>query len=393
MKKGYFLIISSVIILGFLVLFYRPIKTIVGIAGAGSKQITGQTIKTDNTPAEEEPLTVEIPVEKQQLMGVKTMVVEPKQVMKSIRTVGRIEYDERRITTINTKFEGWIEKLYVNYTGRYVEKGEPLAEIYSPELLATQMEFINLLKWAKKDQKASEKRATVDIQDMLERDAEVIIEAARQRLRLWDITEEQIKVIEKTERPIKTLTIFSPVSGYVMEKKVLQGMRVMPGEKLLDIVDISSVWVIADVYEYELPLIDVGQEAEITLSYIPGKVFKAKIEFLYPSLSGETRTAKIRFSLPNKGELLKPQMFTEITIKQNLGKRLIIPEDAVIDTGTRHIVYVDKGDGYFEPRQILPGLRVDGSVEVLKGLKPKERIAVSGNFLIDSEARLKGIVK
>ncbi|MFN3480887.1 MAG: efflux RND transporter periplasmic adaptor subunit, partial [Thermodesulfovibrionales bacterium] len=164
-------------------------------------------------------------------------------------------------------------------------------------------------------------------------------------------------------------------------------------ERLLDIVDLSTVWIIADVYEYELPLIDVGQEAEISLSYIPGKVFKSKIEFVYPSLSGQTKTAKIRFSIPNKDGLLKPQMFSEVTIKRSLGRRLIIPEEAVIDTGTRQIVYVDKGDGYFEPRQIMPGLRADGSVEVLKGLKTGERIAVSGNFLIDSEARLKGIIK
>jgi len=140
-------------------------------------------------------------------------------------------------------------------------------------------------------------------------------------------------------------------------------------------------------------LIDIGQEAEISLSYIPGKTFRSKIEFLYPSLSGETRTAKVRFSLSNRDGLLKPQMFTEVTIKRNLGRRLIIPEDAVIDTGTRQIVYVDKGDGYFEPRQVMTGLRADGSVEILKGIKPGERIAISGNFLIDSEAKLKGIVK
>lgn len=396
MKKVYLSIIVVVAVSALLLLFFKPFKNLGGIAGAGPRSDSVQPEKTVAAQQTEEPPTVEIPVEKQQLMGVKTMVVEPKQVQKSVRTVGRVEYDEKRVVTVNVKFEGWIEKLYIDYTGRYVKKGEPVAEIYSPELLATQMEFINLIKWSNTGPGVRGKRSgESEIDKMITMDAKAVIEAARQRLRLWDITEDQIKRIEETGRPIRTLTIYSPVSGYVVQKPVLQGMRVMPGEKLLDIADLSTVWIIADVYEYELPLIDVGQEAEISLSYIPGKVFKSRIEFVYPSLSGQTKTAKIRFSIPNPNEdgLLKPQMFSEVTIKRNLGKRLIIPEEAVIDTGTRQIVYVDRGDGYFEPRQIMPGLRADGSVEVLKGLKAGERIAVSGNFLIDSEARLKGVVK
>ncbi len=394
MKNLYSGIILAVAVSILLLFFFKPFKNYRVTAKADVSSEYGQHEKIASEQQAEEPPRVEIPVEKQQLMGVRTTVVEPKQVQKSIRTVGRIEYDEKRVATINTKFEGWIEKLYVDYTGRYVEKGEPVAEIYSPELLATQMEFINLIKWSNsiskgKDQGSRER----EIDQMLLMDAKAIIEAARERLRLWDIKEDQIKEIEEAGRPIRTLTIFSPVSGYVIQKPVLQGMRVMPGEKLLDIADLSTVWIIADVYEYELPLIDIGEEAEISLSFIPGKVFKSKIEFVYPSLSGQTRTAKVRFSIPNKDGLLKPQMFAEVTIKKNLGRRLIIPEEAVIDTGTRQIVYVDKGDGYFEPRQIIPGLRTDGSVEVLKGLSVGERIAISGNFLIDSEGRLKGIIK
>lgn len=392
MKRGYLFIIVAVALSALLVSFFKPLKTVKGIAKAGTAPDAQQSARVDKSSQQEEELpTVEIPVEKQQLMGVKTMVVEPRKVQKSVRTVGRVEYEEKKIFTINTKFEGWVERLYVDYTGRYVERGEPIAEIYSPELLATQMEFINLLKWSEKMQEGV--GGGSGINKMIRADAEAIIDAARQRLRLWDITDEQIKRIEESKRPIRTLTIYSPVSGYVVQKQILQGMRLMPGEKLLDIADLSTVWIIADLYEYELPLIDVGQEAEISLSYIPGKSYRSKIEFVYPSLSGETRTAKIRFSIPNKDGLLKPKMFTEVTIRRDLGRRLVIPEEAVIDTGTRQIVYVDKGDGYFEPRQIMPGLRADGSVEVLRGLKAGERIAVSGNFLIDSEARLKGIVK
>ena len=334
---------------------------------------------------EEEIPTVEIPLEKQQLIGVKTVEVSVKPLHKIIRTVGRIEYDERKLATVNTKFEGWIEKLYVDYTGRYVKKGEPLAEIYSPELLATQQEFINLLRWARQGQDNNLGR-------MLTKDAEAIIEASKQRLRLWDITDDQIKKIEETGKPIKTLTVYSPVSGYVLKKMALQGMRVMPGEKLFDVADLSTVWVISDIYEYEIPLIKVGQTARISLSYFSGKEFSSMIDYIYPTLSSETRTAKARFSIPNPGLMLKPQMFINVEIRINFGNRLAIPDDVVIDTGIRQIVYVDKGDGYFEPREITLGLKGTGMVEVTEGLKAGEKVASSANFLIDSEAKLKGVV-
>ncbi len=338
--------------------------------------------------AEEAP-TVEIPLEKQQLIGVKTVEVSVKPLQRIVRTVGRIEYDEKRLATINTKFEGWIEKLYVDYTGSYVKKGQPLAEFYSPELYATQREFLNLMQWAKKGKEASHS----NMGEMLSRDAEAIITGAKERLKLWDITDEQIAKIEETGKPIRTLTIYSPVSGYVVQKVAFQGTRVMPGEKLFDIADLSTIWIIADIYEYELPLIKAGETARIELSYFPGREFSSRIDYVYPSLAGETRTAKVRFSIPNPGGQLKPQMFTNVEVKIGMGRRLAIPEDAVIDTGIRQIVYVDKGEGYFEPREVTLGLRADGMVEVLKGLKAKEKIASAANFLIDSEAKLKGIVK
>ncbi|MDI6800729.1 MAG: efflux RND transporter periplasmic adaptor subunit [Thermodesulfovibrionales bacterium] len=351
--------------------------------GHASDSVTSQPASSQQAPVET-PL-VEIPSDKQQLIGVKTTIVSMMPLQKMIRAAGRIEYDERRLSTVNTKIEGWIEKLHIDYIGRYIKKGEPLVEIYSPELIATQQEFINLLKWRQKSGKED------TITSMLSKDAEAIIEAAKQRLRLWDITEEQIKKIEETAKPVRTLTIFSPVSGYVVQKTALQGMRIMIGERLFDIADLSIVWVIADVYEYEMPLISIGQTATIALSYIPEKEFKATIEYVYPSLSAETKTAKIRFSIPNPDGKLKPQMYTNVVIKSDISKRLIIPEDAVIDTGMRQIVYVDKGDGYFEPREITIGIRADGLVEVIRGLKAGEKIASSATFLIDSEAKLKGI--
>jgi Cu(I)/Ag(I) efflux system membrane fusion protein len=351
--------------------------------------------KQDEVPA------VEIPLEKQQLIGVRTVVASTQSLQKTIRTTGKIEYDERRLTTINAKVEGWIEKLYVNFTGIYVKKGESLVDIYSPELWATQQEFINLVRWARKtgrgpaDSKkmpgAAQGETSQELTAMLSRDTDLLMEAARQRLKLWDISDDQIRKIEESEKPIRTLTIYSPVSGYVLQKYAVQGMKVMAGEKLFDVSDLSNVWVVADIYEYELPVIKVGDTAKIQLSYFPGKELTSKIDFVSPTLSPETRTAQVRFSIPNMGGKLKPGMFTDVELKINLGRRLAVPDEAVIETGLRQIVYVDKGDGYFEPRAITPGLRAEKLVEVLAGLKAGEKVASSANFLIDSEAKLKGV--
>lgn len=338
-----------------------------------------------------------------QRIGVKTVKVVVKPLQKVIRTVGRIETDERNQATVNTKIEGWIEKLYVDYTGRYVKKGEPLAEIYSPELQATQREFISTRKWAvpQKAKQASLEKAGGKpvappepdsiLKQMLEKDAAATLEAARQRLRLWDISEEQIKKIEETGQPIRTLTLYSPVSGYITQKMAVSGMKVMPGEKLFDVADFSQVWIIADIYEYELPVIRIGQPVSISLSYFPGRTWSSRIDYIYPVFSAETRTAKIRMTLPNPGGHLKPQMFTNVEIRIDLGRKLTIPDSAVIDTGRGQVVYVDRGNGAFEPREIQTGLKADGAVEVLRGLKAGEKVASSANFLIDSEAQLKGV--
>jgi Cu(I)/Ag(I) efflux system membrane fusion protein len=347
--------------------------------------------ETTATPGEakqtEEAPTVEVPTDKQQMIGVRTAKAAIQPMNRVIRTVGRIEFDEKKLSTANTKIEGWIEKLHVDYVGRYVQKGEPLAEIFSPELVATQQEFLNILRWANQGKGVKDERTAM----LLVKDAQTLLEAAKERLRLWDISDEQIRMIETTGKPIRTLTIYSPASGYVTQKMAVQGMRVMAGEKLFDVVDLSTVWIVADIYEYELPLIKVGQTARIGLSYFPGKEFSSRVDYIYPSLASETRTAKVRFSVPNPGDELKPQMFTNVEIKINLGSRLAVPSEAVIDTGVRQIAYVDKGDGYFEPREVRTGLKADDLVEVTAGIKAGERVASSANFLIDSEAQLKGV--
>ncbi len=348
--------------------------------------------QTSQTPPKEdvtqETPQVDISSEQQQLIGVKTVKASLKSLQKVIRTVGRIEADERRLVTINTKVEGWIEKLYVDYTGRYVKKGEPMAEIYSPELLATQQEFLGVLKWAKQP---VDKKKEDTLSLMLAGDATAALNAARQRLRLWDISEKQIEQIQQSGKTYRTLTLYSPVSGFVTQKMAVSGMKVMPGEKLFDIADLSSLWIIADIYEYELPFVKVGQQARITLSYFPGKELSSTIDYIYPTISADTRTAKIRLTIPNPGGRLKPQMFTNVEIRISLGRKLVIPESAVIDTGKGQVVYVDKGEGALEPREVELGLRADGAVEVLHGIKAGEKVAASANFLIDSEAQLKGI--
>ena len=346
-----------------------------------------RTVQESAPQAPAEAPTVEIPEDKQKLIGLTTVKAAIKPLQKVIRTVGRIEFDEKKLATANTKIEGWIEKLYVDYTGRYVKKGEPLAEIYSPELVATQKEFLNTLRWSSQGKEVKDERVSL----LLTKDAASILEAAKERLRLWDISDEQIAQIEKTGKPVRTLTIYSPVSGYVIQKTAVQGMRVMPGEKLFDVVDLSSVWIVSDIYEYDLPLIKIGQMARISLSYFPGKEFSSRVDYVYPSLAGDTRTAKARFTIPNPDGVLKPQMFTNVEIKIDLGSRLAVPTAAVIDTGVRQIVYVDKGEGNFEPREVELGLRSEDLVEILRGLKVGEKVAASANFLVDSEAQLKGI--
>ncbi|HEX9156408.1 MAG TPA: efflux RND transporter periplasmic adaptor subunit, partial [Syntrophales bacterium] len=310
MKKYYNLtIIAALVVAAFLVYFFAgtelrkelkpaaqaPASTQSAPAGGheghGGEKGTPSQAPPESAAQGEAP-TVEITPEKQQLIGVKTVPASIRPLLKTIRTVGRIEYDERKLRTVNTKVEGWIEKLYIDYTGRYVQKGEAMAELYSPELVATQEEFLNILKWRK------ERMADAGTGAMLSRDAEALVEAARKRLQRFDISAAQIRELEQTGKARRTLTIYSPTNGYVVQKMALQGMRVMPGEKLFDVADLSTVWVIADVYEYELSSIRVGETASISLSYFPGKEFKSKIDYVYPTLSDETRTARVRFSIP-----------------------------------------------------------------------------------------------
>ncbi len=345
------------------------------------KGLTMESIQKQGKMEEVAPGTVQISPERQQLIGVKVGRVEQKALEKVIRTVGRVDYDEKRIVTVSPKIGGWIEDLYVDFTGKYVSQGEPLLTIYSPELVSTQEEYLLALR-AKKDLLKSPFSEVA-------RSGDSLAESAKRRLSLWDITEDQIKMLEETGQPRKTLTLYSPFSGFVLEKAATKGMSVMPGMALFKLADLSVVWLIADIYEYELPFVQLGQQAMIQLSYMPGEPFSGKVVYIYPALNPETRTAKVRFEFPNPQGKLKPEMYANVEIKVHLGQRLVVPEGAIIDTGVRQMAIIDKGSGYFEPREVKVGSKVDNYYEVISGLKAGERVVTSANFLIDSESKLK----
>ena len=336
-----------------------------------------QGVKMTEIPAD----AVIVSPERQQITGVRFGRVEVRMLEKVIRTVGRLEFDEKKISTVNPKIGGWIEDLYVDYTGKMVRKGQPLLSIYSPELVSTQQELLLALK-------AREILSKSPISSVAE-GGESLLEAARKRLLLWDITPKQVETLEKTGEIKKSLILYSPADGFVMEKMAFKGMSIMPGAGLYKIGDLSTIWVIADIYEYELPFIQVGQKALITLAYFPGESFEGAVTYIYPSLDPKTRTAKIRFDLPNPEFRLKPEMWVNAELKIPLGSKLVVPEEAVMDSGTMQMVFVDRGQGHFESRHIQVGAKVQGYYEVLSGLREGERVVTSANFLIDSESQLK----
>jgi Cu(I)/Ag(I) efflux system membrane fusion protein/cobalt-zinc-cadmium efflux system membrane fusion protein len=331
--------------------------------------------------------TIRIDPVTMQNMGVRLGRVQREALVKDIRTIGNITYDETKIFTVNTKFSGWIEKLYINFIGEDVKKGQPLFDIYSPELVSAQEEYLLALNQYRKLGNSS----YTGIRDGARR----LLEASRTRLRYWDLTERQIARIDKSGRVQKILTIYSPASGIVTQKEAFIGHYVKEGEHQYEIVDLSSVWVDVDVYEYELPWVKKGMVAEMDLSYIPGKRFKGKVLFIYPYLDAKTRTAKLRLAFANPGYELKPGMYANIYLKSVIAKSgLVIPQEAVIDSGVRKVVFVALGKGKFQPRDVKIGLEVgDASYQVLDGLKEGDEIVLSAQFMLDSESRLREAIQ
>jgi Cu(I)/Ag(I) efflux system membrane fusion protein len=326
------------------------------------------------------PGMVMVSPEKQQLMGVRIAGVERRPMVRTLRTVGTITYDETKVTHVHSKIEGWIDKLYVNYTGKLVEKGQPLFTVYSPDLLATQQEYLLALK--------GKERLSASSIPEVRSGAVSLVEASKRRLALWDISESQIRELEEKGEAQRTMTLYAPHSGFVIKKEANQGMRIMPDKELYTIVDLSTVWINVDIYESEIPFVRTGQRAAVTLSYDPGVTFNGKVAYIYPYVDEKTRTARARLEVPNPGFKLKPEMYVNAEIKIDGGRHLAVPEEAVLDSGMRKLVFIDKGNGHFEPKEVKLGAKMDGHYQVLSGLNEGERIASSSAFLLDSESRL-----
>ncbi len=322
-----------------------------------------------------------------QNMGVRTEAVRRAALARTVRTVGLVAFDEPRQYSINSKSDGWVERLHVNQEGQPVKKGQPLMEIYSPELVAAQQEYLLALR-------GYQRLADSSLPQVAD-NARRLLEASRTRLRYWDISEKQITALEQSGEVRKTLTLYSPQGGVVTMKKVLEGMRVMAGEELLQIADLSRVWVNADIYEYELPWVKVGQTARVELPFAPDRVLTGKISYIYPTVRNETRTVQARIEFPNPGLALKPEMYANVLIDTaTVPDALVVPEHAVLKSGRGQTVFVALGEGRFEPRAVQTGVSNDeGLVQILSGLKEGEQVVTSAQFMLDSESKLREAIE
>jgi Cu(I)/Ag(I) efflux system membrane fusion protein len=309
---------------------------------------------------------------RRQMIGLETEVVTHHDLVRKIRAVGNITYDERRLSKVTLKYDAWIGDLNANFVGADVVRGQRLFSIYSPELYAAQQEYLEALK----------RLSRRDSDDSL-------LKAARQRLKLWDIADREIAAIEERGVPLEYVPIYSPVSGTVVAKQIDSGSGTVAGQTLLEIADLSKVWVEAELYEAELDLIQEGMTATVSLSYLPGRLFNADVDYIYPYLDKTSRTGRVRLTLDNADGDLKPDMYAEVRLVANIGNRLAVPEDAVLFAGESRVVFIDLGDGRLKPVKIKTGQQVDGMIEVTDGLSHGDVIVTSGNFLIAAETKLK----
>lgn len=324
---------------------------------------------------------VQIGSEQQQLIGVTTGHAEYKTLTKAIRTVGLVMEDETRIAHVHTRFSGWVETVNVDYTYQHVIKGEPLFSIYSPELVATQQELLLAVKAQQSLQGSTLPGAITGSSSLLE--------AARARLAQWEISTAQIEEIETTGKIQRTLTIHSPATGHVTMRNVFPSTYVTPEMELYTITDHSQVWIEGDIYESEIGLVGVGQRAIATMDAFPGQQFAGRVSFLTPHLEKETRTLKVRMEFPNSDLKLRPEMYAQVDMEIPLGRRLVVPDSAVLDTGGHQLVFVVRAPGRFDPQDVRLGIRAEGYTEILSGLKAGDEVSISANFLIDSESQLR----
>jgi len=326
------------------------------------------------------PGTVMLNSASQQLIGVRYTEARRTDMKRTLRTVGLVKMDDEKISRVHVKFAGWIEKVYLDYVGKLIKKGQPLFTLYSPDLVSAQQEYLI----ARKGQEYLSKAPYSDAAS----GSDSLLRATRDRLQLLDITDEQIGALEATGKAQRTLTVHSPISGFVMNRNAFEQAYVTPETELYDIADLSTIWVYVDIYEYEAPYIHIGQSASMQLSYFPGKDYSGRVTYVYPTLDPKTRTIKVRLEFPNPKYELKPEMYADIQLAIDYGTQILVPSEAVLNSGTGQFVFIAKPGGYFEPREIKVGDQFDGQYVVLAGLKPGEKIVASGNFLIDSESRL-----
>ena len=346
----------------------------------------------DATAATAEPIPVglsraevNIDPRRQQLIGVRTAPVERRVLTKPIRAVGTVRYDETRLADVNVKVAGWIEELYVEYTGQFIEAGQPLFTVYSPVLLTTQQEY--LLALESRDHLRDSQIADARVY------ADRLVDAARRRLALWDLPPEEIQALEDGREPHRTMPFRSPVGGFVIEKRVIRGQYVSAGASLYTVADLSAVWVEADLYEEELPLVREGARATVTLDAYPGEQFRGRVIFIYPYVEERTRTVRVRFAFANPRGRLKPGMYADVTLDVALGEGVVVPTNALLDSGAEQHVFVSQGDGYFEPRSVVVGRRLGYTIQILDGLEAGEVVATSATFFIDSESQLRAALQ
>lgn len=350
----------------------------------------GHTTSTNEAVPGRTP--VDLDQAQRQFINIRTRAVTNGDAVVTIRTVGIVAYDDTRLVNVNTRIMGWAQKLYVDKPGQFVEKGAPLMDIYSPELYSAQYEYLLAYRHCERLKHIMSPTNAVSNTDVWQEsmtEAETLAESARKRLKLWEISDDEIATLEKSGKPTDTLQLHAPVTGYVIEKDIDPAQMVMFGKTLYRLADLSTVWINADAYEYELPYVKVGQKVQVTALAHPGRVYHATVDFIYPYSENKTRTTTVRLVLENPDGLFKPNDYVNAEIKVDQGQRLLMPQTAVYDTGVSQYVFVEATEGHFVPRLVKLGPTVGDEVVVNMGLVEGEKVVVDGNFLLDSESQLR----
>lgn len=386
-RTGFLLaLVGNILLIGVVAGLWSHYRTPKATASQPSKQegigpeASSNPSATATAPTETPLAPVQLSPQRLQSIGVKISEVKQKIVSDEIRATGNVAVDETHLAYVQTRFSGYIQKVFADATYQYVRKGQPLFTIYSPDLVATEREYLV----AKQNQQQVAQSPVPGVAA----GAKSLLDAAAERLKQWGVPQREIERLESSGQVQQELEVDSPVSGYITERNALPNLTVQPETRLYTIADLSTVWVLAQFFQNDLARIKPGDAATLTVDTFPGRAFSGRVNFIYPQLDTETRTAKVRIVFPNSGLELKPGMFVNVSLKVPMGKHLVVPASAVLQSGTRQIVFVDHGDGYLEPREVQLGGRADDDFVVLKGLKEGEKVVISANFLIDSESQL-----